>query len=727
MRLRALLVTGIASVLCPVLLLPPGGGAVGAVGAVATGTPGSPGVGDPYFPLYGNGGYDVGHYLLELAYDPAKDRLDGVATISARATQDLSQLNLDLQGLTVRSVRVDGDRATFRRTDDHELVITPSHPLVDGATFVTVVRYDGVPRTQELFGDVSGFMHTDDGAVIAGEPEVAANWYPVNDHPLDKASYTFKVTVPAGLEVVANGTLQGVAEARGRATWTWDAPEPMASYLATATIGDFDVRQYTANGRPMYDAVDPDLYVASVQPRTGSYYVVSGQADESYKRLTRTIAVPGNGGSLSFWVDRDTEQDWDYFFVEARTPGQDDWTTLPDLAGHTSQDTGASCPSGWGALHPQLAHYQTPAGDSCTPSGATGQWWAATGSSGGYEQWTVDLSRWAGSSVEVSLAYGSDQSVQGAGVFLDDVTTSTGEGTTSFEDDASPYDGWSPGPPPAGSPDTGSNFARTTQDGVQTVGDVVDEAFQRQGEILSFLSDQFGPYPFGSGGGIVDDTDAFGFALENQTRPIYSRFWFDDPVDAAFVVVHENAHQWYGDSVAVAQWKHIWLNEGFATYAEWLWSEREGFGTAQDNFDFFYDELFPADDPFWSVTIGDPGPEFLFDFAVYARGAMTLHALRKRVGDADFFAILRTWAAQKADGNGTTAEFVALSEQISGKRLGKLFGEWLFTASKPGTGQGPAGGGGPNTTSIRSTASMSSIDLHRAPAAARSLVLRLGR
>jgi aminopeptidase N len=147
-------------------------------------------------------------------------------------------------------------------------------------------------------------------------------------------------------------------------------------------------------------------------------------------------------------------------------------------------------------------------------------------------------------------------------------------------------------------------------------------------------------------------------------------------------VVHENAHQWYGDSVSVAAWKHIWLNEGFATYAEWLWSEHEGLGTPQEIFDALYNAI-PADDPFWDVVIGDPGVEHLFDNPVYIRGAMTLQVLRNQVGDRDFFRILRAWAKRKAGGNGTTAQFIALAERISGQQLDALFDTWLFTAGKP--------------------------------------------
>jgi len=116
---------------------------------------------------------------------------------------------------------VNGHGASWSRSQDHELSIRPRHKLDRGDQFTTVVHYGGVPRSQIFDGLESGFVRTDDGAVIAGEPEVAANWFPVNDHPSDKATYTFKITVPAGLEVVANGELRGSSTHHGRTTWTW--------------------------------------------------------------------------------------------------------------------------------------------------------------------------------------------------------------------------------------------------------------------------------------------------------------------------------------------------------------------------------------------------------------------------------------------------------------------------------------------------------------------------
>ena len=408
-------------------------------------------------------------------------------------------------------------------------------------------------------------------------------------------------------------------------------------------------------------------------------------ADSSYKRLTRTIAVPAGGATLSFWITRDTEQNWDFAFVEAHTVGAENWTTLPDANGHTSSDTGNSCPfGGWQAIHPFLAHYQTDNGDgTCSATGTTGTWSAATGQSDGAEQWTVDLGAYAGTTVEVSIAYASDEVVQAHGLFIDDISTSTGEGTTSFEADGDMFDGWTVPGPPAGSPGNENDFTvGTIADLPEPLGFQARRSFDREPEIVRFLSGYFGPYPFRDVGGIVDHLAGVGFALENQTRPIYAQEFFYDPIGADSVVVHELAHQWYGDSVAVATWSEIWLNEGFATYAEWLWSEHEGLGTAQEIFDGNYAGI-AADNPFWQVTIGDPGPEALFDGAVYVRGAMTLHQLRLTVGDDAFFRILRKWAASKRGGNGTTAEFIKLAERISGQDLDALFTTWLFTPGKP--------------------------------------------
>jgi aminopeptidase N len=437
--------------------------------------PGAAGVGDPYYPTYGNGGYDALHYDLDIRYDPATDMLTGRMRLTARATQHLSRFNLDLIGLTVDAVTVDGRAAGVRR-EGQELIITPRRGIADHRLFVTEVRYHGVPTTFVIPGTPfeSGFIHTDDGAVVAGQPEVAAAWYPVNDHPLDKASYTFAVTVPEGLTAICNGLPLGRITRDGWTTWWWAQFTPMISYLSTATIGKFRTETKFHNGRPTIIAIDPDL---------------------------------------------------------------------------------------------------------------------AT--------------------------------------------------------------------------------------------DLADDAVGRTDEITDFLAASFGPYPFESNGAIVDDYDNLFFALENQTRSIYSKFWFAPGANSfeTYVVAHELAHQWFGDSVGVHFWKDIWLNESFATYAEWLWSERLGEGTPQEIFDFLYEQ--PLTQPYWAPPPGDPGVDELFDDSVYVRGAMTLHALRMTIGDEAFSRLVRVWASSNRNGNGSTAEFVALAEQVSGKQLDDLFNAWLFTADRP--------------------------------------------
>lgn len=196
-----------------------------------------------------------------------------------------------------------------------------------------------------------------------------------------------------------------------------------------------------------------------------------------------------------------------------------------------------------------------------------------------------------------------------------------------------------------------------------------------QADMIGFLEAAFVPYPFNSSGAIVDD-DTVGYALETQTRPVYSR------VARESTVVHELAHQWFGDSVSVRTWKHIWLNEGFASFAQYLWDEHRGVRTAHQ--DFLLDYSRPATSPFWQIVVADPQRDTMFANAVYRRGAMTLQALREKINDdSKFFQILQTWTAQHKYGTATTEEFTALSEQISGLDLSNFFQVWLYTPGKP--------------------------------------------
>jgi aminopeptidase N len=226
-------------------------------------TPGATGIGDPYFPLEGNGGYDAQHYDLALSYDPPTKRLEGTVTMTARATQNLSRFDLDLQQLEVSQVTVNGRRATFTR-NGQELTITPRHGIAKNSRFAVAVTYGGVPQTivgsPVVFGSPYGFVHTDDGAFMGDEPNASSTWFPSNDHPSDKASYTFRVTVPKDRSVIANGRLVSQRTKGDKATFVWDEKLPMASYLATADIGQWQFKNgKTPGGIPETVAVDPKL------------------------------------------------------------------------------------------------------------------------------------------------------------------------------------------------------------------------------------------------------------------------------------------------------------------------------------------------------------------------------------------------------------------------------------------------------------------------------------
>ncbi len=430
-------------------------------------TVGADSLGDPYFPRQGNGGFDVRHYDIDFTYDPGTRQLTATATITAVATQDLSRFSLDFAGPAVRAVTVNGTAAAFSRDAD-KLFVTPKTMLKDGRTFTVAITYAGEPGPMyDADGSVEGWVPTDDGAFVVGEPQGSAMWFPSNNHPTDKATFTFRATVPDGTTAVGNGTLVSQSTRGGWTTFVWDSREPMATYLATVTIGKFTVSESTtASGIPVYTAVDP--------------------------RLAKRAA-------------------------------------------------------------PMLAE----------------------------------------------------------------------------------------------------------------IPDIVD-----------YFSSVFGPYPFSSTGAVIDYAPKVGYALETQTRPVFC----DVPSDAIGTIAHELAHMWFGDSVSLTRWSDIWLNEGFATYAEWLWSEHTGGPTAQKLFERTYA---PDKKPFWDVLLADPGVLDMFDYPPYDRGAMTLHALRVKVGDEVFFTILKEWTTAHRFSNATTTDFIRLAERESKQNLGAFFDAWLYRTGKP--------------------------------------------
>jgi aminopeptidase N len=193
--------------------------------------------------------------------------------------------------------------------------------------------------------------------------------------------------------------------------------------------------------------------------------------------------------------------------------------------------------------------------------------------------------------------------------------------------------------------------------------------------IVAWLSRQVGPYPFDRTGGVVTALNP-GFSLETQTRPTY-------PGGVSqILMVHELAHQWFGDSVSVHHWSDVWLNEGFATFMEQLWIQDHGGATTSSWLRGAYNSE-RSDASFWQLRVSDPGASHLFDWPVYERGAMTLAALRRLIGQDAFSTLLRTWTRQHAHGHGTTAAFEALASRIGGQDLTAFFDAWLVQRTKP--------------------------------------------
>jgi aminopeptidase N len=196
----------------------------------------------------------------------------------------------------------------------------------------------------------------------------------------------------------------------------------------------------------------------------------------------------------------------------------------------------------------------------------------------------------------------------------------------------------------------------------------------RQPAMIDFLESRFGPYPFNSYGAIVDN-DSVGYALETQTRPVYSTQASEG------TVLHELAHQWFGNAVSPERWQDIWLNEGWATYATWMWNEERGIRSAQTAYDNWYRPARTA--AYWEFQIGDPGPMGLFAGQVYDKGAATLHALRLEVGDEAFFEAAQLWVERYNDSAGTSEDFQEVYEEVSGQDLDEFFQTWLYDQVKP--------------------------------------------
>ncbi|MEC3978694.1 M1 family metallopeptidase [Amycolatopsis sp. H20-H5] len=203
--------------------------------------------------------------------------------------------------------------------------------------------------------------------------------------------------------------------------------------------------------------------------------------------------------------------------------------------------------------------------------------------------------------------------------------------------------------------------------------------FGRQGRMMDVLQRLFGPYPFGEYVIVVAD-DVLDDPIEAQGMSIFGANHVDGRRTYERLVVHELAHQWFGNSLTVADWRHIWLNEGFATYTEWLWSEESGGQSAHELAKYWYGKVAakPAD-----IVVADPGVARMFDEVVYKRGALTLHALRAEIGDDAFFTLIKAWGTEHRHATVTTAQFVELAERFAGRSLWEFFEAWLERFALP--------------------------------------------
>jgi aminopeptidase N len=450
--------------------------------------PGSADPPDPYFPQLGNRGYDVQHYDLDLTYDPADADLEGEATITATATAPLRRFHLDLVGMQVESVSVDGRAAATRRRA-RELVVRPAKALRPRQEFQVRVHYSGTPepRTVPGLNAPNGWLRSEDGVITLNEPDGARTWFPANDHPTDKATYTFTIEVPAGLTAVANGTLSERRDQSGRTTWSWDEPSPMATYLAQVVIGD----------------------------------------------LALEDAAPVDGVTIRH-----------AFAPSVRAAAADAAAATPDM--------------------------------------------------------------------------------------------------------------------------------------------------------LTFLATWFGPYPFETYGVLAPGSGLSRLAFEAQTFSVFAPDIFAQPKQASTVLLHELAHQWFGDWVSPASWRETWLNEGFATYAEWLWSDVALGVPLQRNVEAAHAGA--TADPDASAT--DPGRDEMFSSPVYQRGALTLHALRTTVGDDAFKQILRAYLDRFGGKTASTDDFVQVASEIAGSDLQSFFDSWLGPGAPPLLPDGAQPGGAPSSQKV---------------------------
>ncbi|MFD0047156.1 M1 family metallopeptidase [Pseudarthrobacter scleromae] len=449
---------------------------------------------DPYTPGHGSADYGVSRYELYLDYRVSTNRLSGHAAITARSHVELATIMLNLAGLRVLKVQLDGQRVQRFSQRGHQLFIVPGRRVPAGSDFSLDIRYEGSPGPlRGNWGEV-GWEELTDGVLVAGQPTGAPSWFPCNDHPSQKASFGYTITTEANYRVVCNGVLVSRHAKASRETWVFEQPEPMATYLATVQIGRYALR--------------PLAFQPHVPARLPAHR--AGTADDGGQRqVPQFVAAP-----------------------------------------------------------PALM---------ATAAAALG----------------------------------------------------------------------------------------------------------RQGQMMETFETCFGPYPFHGYTVVVADDD-LEIPLEAQSLSVFGPNHLNQHWEAQRLIAHELAHQWFGNSLTATAWADIWLHEGFACYAEWIWSEASGNTAAHQQAQGAWQLLSSqAED----LLVGDPSPELMFDDRVYKRGALALHALRRATGDVLFFELLKTWAHRYRYGGVTTADFVETANQacleLPGFDARAVLDPWLYQSALP--------------------------------------------
>ena len=421
----------------------------------------------PYVPGPGDGSYDVESYDLELDYRVLSNHLDGRATLVVVAREPLSSVSLDLAGLAVSKVLVDGARPRKFGTRGRKLAVQLTEPVPAGGRVTLTIRYAGQPGPQRSTWGEVGWEELSDGVIVAGQPCGAPSWFPCNDRPSSKATYRVSVTTESSYVVIVNGLLVDRRMGASRTTWVYLQEQPMASYLATVQIGRYEIDELASTPVPQH------------------------------------LVVP--------------------------------------------------------------------------------------------------------------------QRVRGEAA--------------------------------------------------------ID--FARQPEMVEVFGELFGPYPFDAYTVVVTDDD-LEIPLEAQGVSVFGANHVDGRRGLERLVAHELAHQWFGNSLTLELWADIWLHEGFACYAEWLWSERSGGPSADDHARRHHKRLAAlAQD----LVVAEPGAEAMFDDRLYKRGALTLQTLRLGLGDEAFFGLLRAWVAERQFGSVTTALFEEHANRYG--RVTALLRRWLYEAELP--------------------------------------------